>query len=105
MYEGLAASRKHLSKQVSELTRSNRRMKDTVAEEDDALSEAYQLISNAAAEFENLSRLSQGAAAGVQFGVDREGALSKIIKLQERLAHMQEVRSHAAFQLALIRSN
>ena len=47
---------------------------------------------NAASEFENLARLSQGAAAGVQFGVDREGALSKILKLQERLEHMQEVR-------------
>lgn len=92
MYEGLKASRDRLSKKVSDLTRSNKRMKDTVAERGAALSEAYDLIASAAATFENLSQLSQGATAGVQFGVDREGALREILKLQERLEHMQEVR-------------
>jgi hypothetical protein len=43
-------------------------------------------------EFGTTSRLAQGTAAAVQFGVDPQDALDKIGKLQERLSTLEQVR-------------
>lgn len=43
-------------------------------------------------EFGTTSRLAQGTAAAVQFGVDPQDALDKISKLQERLSTLEQVR-------------
>lgn len=45
-----------------------------------------------AMEFGTTSRLAQGTAAAVQFGVDPQDALDKIGKLQERLSTLEQVR-------------
>jgi hypothetical protein len=45
-----------------------------------------------AMEFGTTSRLAQGTAAAVQFGVDPQDALDKISKLQERLSTLEQVR-------------
>jgi hypothetical protein len=42
-------------------------------------------------EFGTTSRLAQGTAAAVQFGVDPQDALDKIGKLQERLSTLEQV--------------
>lgn len=42
-------------------------------------------------EFGTTSRLAQGTAAAVQFGVDPQDALDKISKLQERLSTLEQV--------------
>lgn len=44
-----------------------------------------------AMEFGTTSRLAQGTAAAVQFGVDPQDALDKISKLQERLSTLEQV--------------
>jgi hypothetical protein len=44
-----------------------------------------------AMEFGTTSRLAQGTAAAVQFGVDPQDALDKIGKLQERLSTLEQV--------------
>ena len=59
---------------------------------DDALIEAFNCLGQALVEHDNLSKLSMGAAAGVQFGVDQEDALRKLLALQERIEFMHEVR-------------
>lgn len=46
-----------------------------------------------AMEFGTTSRLAQGTAAAVQFGVDPQDALDKISKLQERLSTLEQVRT------------
>lgn len=47
-------------------------------------------------EFGTTKRLSQSAAAAVQFGVEPEDALAKVEKLTARLATMEEV-SHEQY--------
>lgn len=47
-------------------------------------------------EFGTTSRLAQGTAAAVQFGVDPQDALDKIGKLQERLSTLEQVGRAAA---------
>jgi hypothetical protein len=44
-------------------------------------------------EFGTTKRLAQSAAAAVQFGVDADAAVTKVEKLTQRLAAMEEVGS------------
>lgn len=91
MYEALAASRNRMSRKMSELQRKNRAVQDVAHEKDVSLVKAYSCLAKSAGEFDNLSKLCAAATAGVQFGVDREQALEKLLRLQERLEVMQEV--------------
>jgi hypothetical protein len=59
---------------------------------DAALVDAFDCLGAALCEHANLSKLSQAAAAGVQFGVDQRDALRKLLALQERIEFMHEVR-------------
>lgn len=90
--QGLTASRNRLSRKLNELNAAGRAATEQLAAKDAALVEAFDCLSKSAVEFSNLTRLAQGAAAGVQFGVDRDQALAKILRLQERLENMIEVR-------------
>jgi phosphopantetheine adenylyltransferase len=91
MYEGLAASRNRLSKKVVSLQRRAEVLERQVAERDEALVDAFDCLTRALCEYENLVKLSQAAAAGVQFGVDQQDALQKLLALQERIEFMHEV--------------
>jgi hypothetical protein len=51
---------------------------------------AFELMKQIAMEFGTTSRLAQGTAAAVQFGVDPQDALDKIGKLQERLSTLEQ---------------
>ena len=93
MYEGLAASRNRLSKKVMSLQRKSEALEKQVAAKDDALVDAFDCLTRALCEYENLAKLSVAAAAGVQFGVDQADALRKLLALQERIEFMHEVRA------------
>jgi len=77
-----------------------------VAEKDDALVEAFDCLTRALSEYKNLQKLSQGASAGVQFGVSQDDALRKLLILQERIEFMHEVcqRISANWAAAKIRN-
>jgi UDP-N-acetylmuramyl tripeptide synthase len=91
MYEGLAVSRNRLSKRVATLQRRADALSEQVNDKNNILVEAFDCLGRTLCEYENLGNLAQAAAAGVQFGVDREDALRKILSLQERIEFMQEV--------------
>ena len=101
MYEGLAASRNRLSKRVVSLQKRAEALSDEVQTRDDALVDAHDCLSKALCEYENLTKLAQAAAAGVQFGVDQREALNKIVALQERLEFMHEVCTTARHRCSL----
>lgn len=55
-------------------------------------------------EFGTTSRLAQGTAAAVQFGVDPQDALDKISKLQERLSTLEQVGHDSSVLAAPVHS-
>ena len=63
-----------------------------VDEKDNILVEAFDCLTAALCEYDNLTKLSRAAAAGIQFGAAQEGALAKLHALHERLEFMHEVR-------------
>lgn len=91
MYEGLAASRNRLAKHLNEVKRKTSQLEEIIQEKDDALVAAFDSLTRALSEYKNLQHLSSGAAAGIQFGVNQEDALRKILILQERIEFMHEV--------------
>lgn len=91
MIAALQASRNRLSVALNTTRKKTEMLEDTVAEKDDALVEAFDCLTRALSEYKNLQKLSQGAAAGVQFGVSQDDALRKLLILQERIEFMHEV--------------
>jgi hypothetical protein len=91
MYEGLAQSRNRLAKHLNEVKRKASTLEETIQKKDDALVAAFDCLTRTLSEYKNLQNLSSGAAAGIQFGVNQEDALRKILILQERIEFMHEV--------------
>lgn len=91
MSAALQASRNRLSVALNATRKKTNMLEDIVAEKDDALVEAFDCLTRALSEYKNLQKLSQGASAGVQFGVSQDDALRKLLILQERIEFMHEV--------------
>ncbi len=53
---------------------------------------AHEYMKKVSLEFGSTSRLAEAAAAAVRFGVDKDEAVEKLLRLCDRLVQMEKVR-------------
>ncbi|KAG2453004.1 hypothetical protein HYH02_002340 [Chlamydomonas schloesseri] len=90
LYHAAVESQKRMSTKLSEanaqMTLMERRMEETTKD----LQDAAAFLKKVAMEFGTTSRLVESTAAAVRFGVDKEDAVNKLVKLCERLEALEK---------------
>jgi hypothetical protein len=90
MYDQLVVAHNRLSQKLSDANSHVGVLEAQINQCNEDLIAAFELMKQIAMEFGTTSRLAQGTAAAVQFGVDPQDALDKIGKLQERLSTLEQ---------------
>lgn len=90
MYDQLVVAHNKLSQKLSDGNAHIGVLEAQINQCNEDLIAAFELMKQIAMEFGTTSRLAQGTAAAVQFGVDPQDALDKIGKLQERLSTLEQ---------------
>ncbi|GAX80595.1 hypothetical protein CEUSTIGMA_g8031.t1 [Chlamydomonas eustigma] len=90
MYQASVEARQALSEKLSEANMYASVLEAKLEECYEDLEVAMSYMKKVSREFGTTSRLAESTAAAVRFGVDKEDAVEKLVKLSDRLAQLEQ---------------